>query len=432
MSNLAIRVDGLSKQYQIGAQEGPRKTLREVLTEAVAAPFRRARAVLRGEAAAGRAESIWALRNVSFEVPRGQAVGIIGRNGAGKSTLLKVLARITDPTQGEIRMRGRVGALLEVGTGFHAELSGRDNIILNGALLGMPRADIQRKFDAIVEFAEVGKFIDTPVKHYSSGMYMRLAFSIAAHLEPEILVIDEVLAVGDFAFQRKCLGKMDEVSRQNRTVLFVSHNMNLVRQLCTRGIVLEKGEVTLDASAAEAANAYLNMVGGQASIESEGLRNRSGRTTGAVRFTHVRALGEDGGERWTFGQGDVVRLIFTFKAYRNVPNVGFYMAISSGLSNETITSVKDVISAGPVETGSAWQIELTLPDLSLRPGDYRLYVCLGDGACDKFYDVIDENVSLPYLTVISEETDPHKTIGFVSIPWRLSSRPITREGGSTS
>ena len=243
-----IRVEGLSKQYRIGAKQAPYATLRESLTGAVAAPFRQLRNLTsRMTPDPGLptpdSDTIWALKDVSFEVQPGEVDGIIGRNGAGKSTLLKILSRITEPTTGLVDLYGRVGSLLEVGTGFHPELTGRENIYLSGAILGMNRTEIDRKFDEIVAFAEIEKFLDTPTKHYSSGLYMRLAFAVAAHLEPEILVVDEVLAVGDFAFQQKCLGKMESVAAQGRTVLFVSHNMTVVRQLCAQGVLLKQGSV---------------------------------------------------------------------------------------------------------------------------------------------------------------------------------------------
>jgi len=245
MSNVAVRVEGLGKLYRIGGKQERYRTLRDSLTDAVSAPFRRARSLLHGQAygAAGLEETIWALKDVSFEVHHGEVVGIIGRNGAGKSTLLKILSRITEPTEGYADVYGRVGSLLEVGTGFHPELTGRENIYLNGAILGMTRAEIDRKFDEIVDFAEVERFIDTPVKHYSSGMGLRLGFAVAAHLEPEILVVDEVLAVGDAQFQKKCLGKMSDVAGEGRTVLFVSHNMAAVRNLCLSAVLLENGSV---------------------------------------------------------------------------------------------------------------------------------------------------------------------------------------------
>lgn len=242
MSDIAIRVEGLSKRYRIGEVQQRYRTLRDTLASGFKAPLRAIRA---GFSRNGRKSpddnTIWALKDLGFEIKAGETIGIIGRNGAGKSTLLKVLSRITEPTTGYAEIHGRIGSLLEVGTGFHNELTGRENIFLNGAILGMKRADIQRQFDDIVAFAEVEKFVDTAVKHYSSGMYLRLAFAVAAHLEPETLLVDEVLAVGDVAFQKKCLGKMGEVAKQGRTVLFVSHNMGAIRSLCEKGMVLHNG-----------------------------------------------------------------------------------------------------------------------------------------------------------------------------------------------
>src|SRR5829696_3051771 len=245
MSQIAIDVAGLGKKYHIGGPQKQHYRLTDQLVDIAVAPFRRVGKLLRGQAtgAAELDETIWALKDVSFQIQPGEVVGIIGRNGAGKSTLLKILSGITDPTEGYADIYGRVGSLLEVGTGFHPELTGRENIYLNGAILGMKRAEIDRQFDAIVEFAEVEKFIDTAVKHYSSGMYLRLAVAVAAHLEPEILLVDEVLAVGDAAFQKKCMGKMEEVAREGRTVVFVSHNMDAIRRLCAHTLLLDHGQV---------------------------------------------------------------------------------------------------------------------------------------------------------------------------------------------
>ena len=234
---IAIRVNGLGKRYKISHETAGYRTLGETITRAVKSPFRR----ITGRASSRTTEEFWALRYLSFEVKRGEVVGIIGRNGAGKSTLLKILSRITTPTEGTVEVHGRVGSLLEVGTGFHPELSGRENIYLSGSILGMKRSEIDAKFDEIVRFAEMERFLDTPVKRYSSGMYVRLAFAVAAHLEPEILIVDEVLAVGDAKFQKKCLGKMSDVAKEGRTVLFVSHNMSAVRSLCTKGMLLQNG-----------------------------------------------------------------------------------------------------------------------------------------------------------------------------------------------
>jgi lipopolysaccharide transport system ATP-binding protein len=280
MSEPAIIVRELGKQFEIGSACKRYRTLRESLSEAASAPLRWFR---KGGAAH---PFIWALRDVSFEVHRGEVVGIIGRNGAGKSTLLKILSRITEPTEGSARIRGRIGSLLEVGTGFHLELTGRENIFLNGAIIGMTRSEIARKFDEIVAFAEVEPFIDTPVKHYSSGMHLRLAFAVAAHLEPEILLMDEVLAVGDASFQRKCLGKMARVAQEGRTVLFVSHNIEAVNTLCDRGLWFEQGRIQADGPVEEVTGAYLETLNsgafsfvsqrGNLKVEGVCLRNAAG------------------------------------------------------------------------------------------------------------------------------------------------------------
>ena len=260
MSDIAIHVENLSKQYRIGRKREKYRTLRDSLSGALLSPFRRAGKLLRGQVsgAAELDETFWALNDVSFDVKHGEVVGIIGRNGAGKSTLLKILARITEPTGGVAQIQGRVGSLLEVGTGFHRELTGRENVYLNGAILGMTRVEIDRKFDEIVDFSGVEKFIDTPVKHYSSGMYLRLAFAVAAHLEPEILLVDEVLAVGDARFQRKCLNKMQDIGQEGRTVLFVSHSMPAITRLCERAILLDEGRVVEDGHSHQVVSTYLN------------------------------------------------------------------------------------------------------------------------------------------------------------------------------
>jgi lipopolysaccharide transport system ATP-binding protein len=257
MNDTAINVQHLSKRYTIGAAVG-QQTFREALISGAKAPLRRMRSALRGSGSVAATKDFWALRDVSFEVKRGEVIGIIGRNGAGKSTLLKILSRITGPTGGYAEIHGRVGTLLEVGTGFHPELTGRENMYLNGAILGMSRADIDRKFDEIVAFAEVEQFIDTMVKHYSSGMYLRLAFAVAAHLEPEILIVDEVLAVGDAQFQRKCLGKMGEVAKEGRTVLFVSHDLSAINTLCQRAVLLNSGQIERIGPTQEVVRHYLN------------------------------------------------------------------------------------------------------------------------------------------------------------------------------
>ncbi|NIN63975.1 MAG: ATP-binding cassette domain-containing protein [Anaerolineae bacterium] len=254
MSDTAIRVEHLSKRYRIGGPQTQYKTIRETLMDVTGAPVRRLRRL--GQPMPEE-ETIWALKDVSFEVKHGEVLGIIGRNGAGKTTLLKILSRITEPTEGHAEINGRVGSLLEVGTGFHPELTGRENIYLNGAILGMQRAEIDERFDEIVAFSEIEKFIDTPVKRYSSGMYVRLAFAVAAHLEPEILLVDEVLAVGDAAFQKKCLGKMGDVAAEGRTVLFVSHNMGAIDRLCESAVLLTRGKIAHKGAPRDTIERYL-------------------------------------------------------------------------------------------------------------------------------------------------------------------------------
>ena len=301
MSDSIITVENLSKSYVIGRQRSKDDGLRHVLQDAALAPWRWLRKAASSNGANGNGssqspnsdlpspisdlqssttEEFWALRDVNLEVKQGEVVGIIGRNGAGKSTLLKILSRITEPTAGRIHLKGRVASLLEVGTGFHPELTGRENIFLNGAILGMSRSEIKRKFDEIVAFADIEKFLDTPVKRYSSGMYVRLAFAVAAHLEPEILIVDEVLAVGDAEFQRKCLGKMSEVAHGGRTVLFVSHNMASLLALCNRGVLLDKGRKQSEGPIGEAIDHYL----------SRGATGSMGFTTQHVTANHSRLL----------------------------------------------------------------------------------------------------------------------------------------------
>jgi lipopolysaccharide transport system ATP-binding protein len=290
MSDAIIRFENLSKRYIIAHEDERGEGFRHVVERALRRPWQRLRGVKNGGPATR--EEFWALRHVSLEVQQGEVVGIVGRNGAGKSTLLKILSRITEPTEGRIRLRGRTASLLEVGTGFHPELTGRENIFLNGAILGMSRLEIRRKFDEIVSFAEIERFLDTPVKRYSSGMYVRLAFAVAAHLEPEILIVDEVLAVGDATFQKKCLDKMDDAGKAGRTVLFVSHNMQAVTRLSSRCVLLEKGELTLDGPPHRVASAYL-------SSGTHGTASREWNTSDApgddvVRLRAVRIKSEAG------------------------------------------------------------------------------------------------------------------------------------------
>jgi lipopolysaccharide transport system ATP-binding protein len=306
VTDIAVRVDNLGKLYHIGpTSHGGQLMLREVLSRIVTVPVRKMagagrslwtrsrRAAPPARTSSARPDHIWALRNVSFDIERGQLVGIIGPNGAGKSTLLKILSRITEPTEGRVEIRGRVGSLLEVGTGFHPELTGRENTYLSGALLGMRKIEIDRQLDEIIAFAEIEKFADTPVKHYSSGMYVRLAFAVAAHLEPEILIVDEVLAVGDVSFQRKCLNKMEDVRQHGRTVLFVSHNMAAITRLCQRAILVSEGRIQQDGPAAEVASAYL-LASLRATAERSWPSAESAPGNEIVRLRGVRIRDEQG------------------------------------------------------------------------------------------------------------------------------------------
>jgi lipopolysaccharide transport system ATP-binding protein len=331
MTNIAIRSESLGKRYRIGQRERYR-ALRDTLTDVMTAPYRLLRTAFNGSRAeAGNNDKMmWALRDVSFEIKRGEVVGIIGRNGAGKSTLLKVLSRITRPTEGQVEIHGRVGSLLEVGTGFHPELTGRENIFLNGSILGMRRAEIVRKFDEIVAFAEVEEFIDTPVKRYSSGMYVRLAFAVAAHLEPEILVIDEVLAVGDAAFQKKCLGKISDVAHEGRTVLFVSHNMQAVQSLCPSALLIEGGRLVMADNAKAVVSRYL------ASISEMGNEmvwpEQSAPGNDEIRLTSLRVYTENStGGTYSSSEDLTVEMEFIARMRHSALCIGFDVVNSEGV-----------------------------------------------------------------------------------------------------
>jgi lipopolysaccharide transport system ATP-binding protein len=410
MTDVAIRCEGLAKQYQIGERESY-KAIRDVITNTLASPLRRLRSAVR-HSSNGRAAiekpNIWALKDVSFEIKRGEVVGIIGRNGAGKSTLLKILSRITEPTLGHADIWGRVGSLLEVGTGFHPELTGRDNIFLNGAILGMRRAEIARKFDEIVAFAEVEKFIDTPVKRYSSGMYMRLAFAVAAHMETEILAIDEVLAVGDSGFQRKCLGKMHQVTAAGRTVIFVSHNMGAILQICKRGILLENGKVKAMGTAVEMARAYYAEIGCSTEINA---RVFQGPLADRIEF-----------ERLSIGNGDRedVRVVWPRKPIhvsvvgtcsREVPN--FRITLSVYREGVRLVTMHDVHTPQTLPVGR-FRADYVIPALFLRPGEYSV-------AVGGYRDGMNEWIWGPDVTVFTiaedwgEGYDPIN-IGFVNLP----------------
>jgi lipopolysaccharide transport system ATP-binding protein len=346
----AIEVRGLSKIYRLAHNATKNATFRDVLMERLRNPFKRP-----------TYEDFWALRDVSFDVPQGEVVGVIGRNGAGKSTLLKILSRVVEPTAGVIDLYGRVGSLLEVGTGFHPELTGRENIYLNGSMLGMRRKEITRQFDAIVDFAEVEKFLDTPVKRYSSGMYVRLAFAVAAHLDPEILIVDEVLAVGDIEFQKKCLGKMNEVARSGRTVLFVSHNMSAVESLCTSAMMMRQGEIIARGDVSSIVASYL----GEARHNTVTFDDKPLRSVSI--FQEGKALQIEA--RWAHERPLVM------------PTLGFVISDSKGMPICGGNPVVDGVQ--PLETPrreGLIRIRITQPQL--LDGTYRLSVWFGDGKED--------------------------------------------------
>jgi lipopolysaccharide transport system ATP-binding protein len=345
------------------------------MTDLFAAPFRRAGRLLSGQPAgvAELDETIWAVRDVSFQIKAGEVVGILGRNGAGKSTLLKILSGITDPTYGYADIYGRVGSLLEVGTGFHPELTGRENVFLNGAILGMKKAEVERKLDEIVAFAEIEKFLDTPVKHYSSGMYVRLAFSVAAHLEPEILLVDEVLAVGDLAFQRKCLGKMDDVARGGRTVVFVSHNLGLLQTLCERGIFLLHGTVHMDGTIKETVEAYLQTLEQAGSQDLSKRTDRKGLGQSKLVAAEVTSVGN--GSSSILKTGHPVRFSFWVDAL--VPGITCSFTIYDSIG-QPVTSFKSRVR-GPEDTYASDNGTLFICDLDellLLPGRYRINVVI--------------------------------------------------------
>jgi len=386
MSKIAIEVAGLGKKYHIGGPQKSYHRLTDQLADMFMAPFRRAGNLLRGRAtgAAELDETIWALKDVSFEIKSGEVVGIIGRNGAGKSTLLKILSGITDPTEGYADIYGRVGSLLEVGTGFHPELTGRENIYLNGAILGMRKAEIERKLDEIVAFAEIDKFLDTPVKHYSSGMHVRLAFSVAAHLEPEILLVDEVLAVGDMAFQRKCLGKMDDVAQEGRTVVFVSHNMGLLQTLCERGIFLQQGAVSTDGTISEAVDAYLQTL---EQARSQDLSKRTDRKgLGQVRLVGTEVINNSNGSSSILKTGHPARFVFCVNAI--VPGMGCDFFIYDTIG-QPVASFKSKVR-GPEDAydpRNGLEFVCELDELLLLPGRYRIDVAIvGDNRLQDFVE----------------------------------------------
>jgi len=399
MSNLAIKVENLSKQYRIGGPQERYRTFRDTLMNGIVSPFRKTRDLIRGvhTGAAGLTENIWALKDVSFEVEKGEVVGIIGRNGAGKTTVLKILSRITEPTEGHAEICGRIGSLLEVGTGFHPELTGRENTYLNGAILGMRKAEIDRKFDQIVAFAEIEKFIDTPVKHYSSGMYVRLAFAVAAHLEPEILLVDEVLAVGDVAFQKKCIGKMGNVAQEGRTVLFVSHNMAAIQSLCPSAMVLSEGVLRFRGSSMDAISQYLR--DRNTTVVSPVIDLAHYRTMSeAPIFRTLSVVDEKEVNNTVFPIGSTIVLDLTLHSEKMIKTPHIGIGVNNPLGIRAFT-VSTRYSKKPLESFQGeTRIRAVLHDVLLTPGQYFLKATVGDFLRD--LDVVE---SIPAFEISASD-----------------------------
>jgi lipopolysaccharide transport system ATP-binding protein len=410
MSDGAIEVNGLGKRYQINVDQAGYMLLTERITERLKSLGRRQ-----------KTQEFWALRDVDFEVKRGETMGIVGHNGAGKSTLLKVLSRITPPTEGEARLRGRVGALLEVGTGFHPELTGRENVFLNGAILDMRRQEIQKRFDEIVEFADVGPFIDTPVKRYSSGMQMRLAFSVAAHLEPEILIIDEVLSVGDLAFQEKCLGRMETAAGEGRTVVFISHNLASVRGLCDRAIMLSGGRIVASGDASDVVDTYVSDMLADSQTSLRDRENRVG--DGRVRLTDLRL--EQGGEMIDSpASGKDFDIVVSFETADRVPmrGVNFGIVITAhGEDKPLINIYSETAGAAFREVPGHGEVRCRIKRCPLPAGQYYVGVW-----CDVSQQMLDAVTRAADLTVgggdffgTGREQIGHRTV-LVDHAWSLS------------
>jgi homopolymeric O-antigen transport system ATP-binding protein len=420
MSDIAVRVENLSKQYRIGGPRASYKTLRESIAGAAMSPFR---ALRNSRSASHGDETIWALKDVSFEVKRGEVVGIIGRNGAGKSTLLKILSRITKPTEGRAVVSGRVGSLLEVGTGFHPELTGRENIYLNGAILGMKRTEIARKFDEIVDFAEIEKFLDTPVKHYSSGMYVRLGFAVASYLEAEVLLVDEVLAVGDAAFQRKCLRRIADLRRQGRTVLIVSHDLNSVRGVCSRAAWIKSGGLDRIGETEEVTSQYKDYLVSQRRLPEqpevaklERVDEQSPLGEAGARITRVELLDRFGEPRNAFEMGETMRVAVHYRSDHLITKPVFGVGIerTDGLQCYGCTTDLDAIEV-PAILGEGI-FELEYESVNLLSGTFRITT----GLWDKEGNIqLDSFLDSAFFEVRSSRTD-HGAF-FLPHRWHLPS-----------
>lgn len=401
MTDTVIRVENLGKKYVIDHQQQERySTLRDAIANRARSFAQKPLHYLAQRRAESPQEEFWALKNISFEIKQGDRVGIIGRNGAGKSTLLKILSRITEPTTGRICINGRVASLLEVGTGFHPELTGRENIYLNGAILGMSKVEIKRKFDEIVDFAEVEKFLDTPVKRYSSGMYVRLAFAVAAHLEPEILIVDEVLAVGDAQFQKKCLGKMEDVGKEGRTVIFVSHNMGMISRLCEKALILRNGKLLMEGHTKEAISTYMNEV-----VDNKSnffVRSKQKMLDKDTYINRIETVDSFGVEKSEFGHTEPINLNIRCVAGKWIDNI-LIAVIAKNLSGQKIFTSQvplNLLSQGQKKSNE-FQIKMRVPTKLLTPGRYSFSIALHIPNVS-ILDQVDEAVTFSIFDTGSE------------------------------
>ncbi|WOD40828.1 ABC transporter ATP-binding protein [Nodosilinea sp. E11] len=425
MSDTVIQVENLGKKYVLGQQQQGNSryvALRDVVADGVKSVGRRLRHPLKSQPARHE-EEFWALKDVSFEVKQGEVVGIIGRNGAGKSTLLKILSRITEPTEGRVRLRGRVASLLEVGTGFHPELTGRENIFLNGAILGMSRVEINRKFDEIVDFAEVERFLDTPVKRYSSGMYVRLAFAVAAHLEPEILVVDEVLAVGDAAFQKKCLGKLHNIANsEGRTVVFVSHDLPAVQSLCSRALLIEQGLIKIQANTDKVISAYLGM-GRKRSSDKIDLLEHPGRLRSREKaLKKIWLLDEMQRVKNEFKMGEGISVLFSFDCESSVssPGFGFGFEDQSGRRVFSLNNYMCPSLHGNLKIVKKGVASLRINKLPLMPGRYSVSISLVENQTE-WVDFIERAIEFEVFPadVFGSGKIPDRSHGIVFLPGEI-------------
>jgi len=412
MSNAIITVENLTKRYVIGHQRSKDDGFRHVIEDALRNPVGWIRR--RKQARTQEKEEFLALKNLSFEVQRGDILGVIGRNGAGKSTLLKVLSRITEPTSGRITLDGRVASLLEVGTGFHPELTGRENIFLNGAILGMSRNEIKRKFDEIVAFSEVERFLDTPVKRYSSGMYVRLAFAVAAHLEPEILIVDEVLAVGDLEFQRKCMGKMEDVSKGGRTIVFVSHNMDAVQRLCTKAIYLREGSLFFQGSTKEAVTLFTSQRSKQPSLIDLRTAARGLTPRLKAKYTTVAMIKQGIEEEWAIRYGEQPAFAIGLESRDQLSGIELGISIFSATGTEIASNLSThKLVLNEVEPGSH-TFEAKYTDLRLLPGSY--YVQIGMRSSAGFEDFIPRACTFEVLPSVLSSRQMTDTMRGLIVP----------------